>query len=458
MRLVLLLTAALSAPQGPDPRFAAQVDSIAKAVLEATGVPSASVAIVQGGRLAYAQAYGAAQLQPRADAKPDMRYSIGSISKQFCAALVLLLQQDGKLSLDDKVGKYIPDLTRANDVTIRQLLSHTSGYQDYWPQDYVPPMMLDTVSAARIMTLWAKKPLDFEPGTHWQYSNTNYVIAGAIVEKVSGTPFFQLLQQRILMPLGMTSAQNIDAGRLTQPDPTGYMRYALGPLHPAPKEGRGWLFAAGELAMTPSDLAKWDIALMNESLLSPASYKLMETETLLANGTGTGYGLGVGVAMSGTHRLISHNGEVSGFTAENQVYPDDKMAIIVLTNQDAAGAGGQIAGRVATLVFANTTQGSGSDARTALARRIFEGLQQGTIDRSLFSSNANAYFSAEALRDFASSLAPLGAVTTFVNTGQSLRGGMLYRNYRVTLGQRTLRVWTFELPDGKLEQLQVSGG
>jgi CubicO group peptidase (beta-lactamase class C family) len=312
------------------------------------------------------------------------------------------------------------------------------------------------VSAPRIMATWAKKPLDFDPGTRWQYSNTNYVIAGAIVEKVSGTPFFTLLQQRILTPLAMGSAQNIDAGRLMQPDPTGYMRYALGPLHPAPKEGKGWLFAAGELAMTASDLAKWDIAMMNESLLAPASYKAMETDMLLVKGTATGYGLGVGVGMSGTHRLISHNGEVSGFTAENEVYPDDKVAVVVLTNQDAASAGGLIGRAISAAIFANNNQVSGSDARTALAKKIFEGLQHGTIDRSLFSSNANAYFSAEALRDFASSLGPLGPVTSFVSTGQSLRGGMLGRNYRVQCGAKTLRVWTFELPDGKLEQLQVS--
>jgi len=114
-----------------------------------------------------------------------MRYSIGSISKQFTATAMLLLQEENKLSLDDKVAKFIPDLTRANEVTIRQLLSHTSGYQDYWPQDYVPPFMLQAITANRILDLWAHKPLDFDPGTKWQYSNTNFVIAGMIVEKVS---------------------------------------------------------------------------------------------------------------------------------------------------------------------------------------------------------------------------------------------------------------------------------
>ena len=130
------------------------VDSIVQAVLQSTGVPSASVAVVQGGRLAYAQAYGRARLEPEFAARPTMRYSIGSISKQFAAAAILLLQQEGKLSLDDRVSHFFPDLTRARDVTIRQLLSHTSGYQDYWPQDYVPPFMLDSISGAGIEPLF----------------------------------------------------------------------------------------------------------------------------------------------------------------------------------------------------------------------------------------------------------------------------------------------------------------
>jgi D-alanyl-D-alanine carboxypeptidase len=444
----------LDAQAAADSQLTHAVDSIAQQVLKNTGVPSASVAVVQRGKVVYAQAYGAAQLEPRIPAQPGMRYSIGSISKQFAAASILLLQQDGKLSLDDPVAHYLPDLTRAGEVTIRQLLSHTSGYQDYWPQDYVPPFMLDSIGSQKILDIWAKKPLDFDPGTRWQYSNTNYVIAGLIVEKASGMPFIEFLRTRIFMPLGMRSVLNIDQGRLTQSDPVGYLRYALGPLHPAPKEGKGWLFAAGELAMTASDLAKWDIAMMDQSLLSPASYRLMETETLLKNGTGTGYGLGVDVGMDGEHRVISHGGEVSGFTSENRVYPDDRAAVIVLTSQDAASASGAIARQIGDVLFA--TADANTHSRETQARVIFQGLQQGTIDRTLFSPNANAYFSAQALADFASSLGPLGSPKAFFQVGQQLRGGMLLRVFRAVFADRTLRAWTFELSDGKLEQYQVS--
>src|SRR3954468_10030537 len=164
----------------------ARVDEAVQTTLASSGVPSASVAIVKDGRIAYVQAYGDAKLEPRIAARPAMRYSIGSISKQFTATAILMLAEQGKLSLDDPVSRFVPGLTRGNEVTIRELLSHTSGYQDYWPQDYVPPFMLQPVDARKILDSWARKPLDFDPGTDWQYSNTNFVIAGLIVEKAGG--------------------------------------------------------------------------------------------------------------------------------------------------------------------------------------------------------------------------------------------------------------------------------
>ena len=184
------------------PDSAEKIDKLVTETLARTGVPSASIAVVKDGALVYVKAYGDAKIEPKTPATTQMRYSIGSISKQITAAAILLLQEQGKLSLDDKVAKYIPDLTRANEVTIRQLLSHTSGYQDYWPQDYVMKPMLEPITARKLMDTWAKIPLDFEPGAKWQYSNTNYVIAGVIVEKVARMPFFQFLQQNIFKPLG----------------------------------------------------------------------------------------------------------------------------------------------------------------------------------------------------------------------------------------------------------------
>lgn len=317
------------------------------------------------------------------------------------------------------------------------------------------PMMLQPVTADKILGLWARKPLDFDPGTKWQYSNTNYVIAGVIVEKVAQMPLLRFLREKVFTPLGMTSVSDIDQQKLGDADPTGYLRYALGPLRPAPKEGKGWLFAAGELAMQAQDLAKWDISLIDQKLLKPASYRQLETEVQLQNGLGTHYALGVSVNQEAGTRAVSHGGEVSGFTAENVVFPEKRVAIVALTNQDAASAAGAIAHGIAPMLL--QTDDPATPQKLAQAKLIFQGLQNGTIDRSLFTDNANAYFSEQALKDFAAGLAPLGAPQDFSQVNQGLRGGMTLRVYRIRFANnKVLRAWTYELPDGKLEQYQIA--
>ena len=444
-KLVVLLFAAA-------PLFAqSDIDKAVTEILAETGAPSASIAVVRDGKLAYTHAYGFASLETKTPATPAMRYAVGSISKQFTASAVLLLAEEGKLSLDDKVVRWLPELTRAKDVSIRQLLSMTSGYQDFWPQDYVMPNMLEAATAQQIADGWAKKPLDFEPGTRWQYSNTNYTIAGMIVERVAGMPLIDFLRKRIFAPLGMSSVYDVDAAPLPPGEPARYLRYALGPPRPAPKEGKGWLFAAGELAMTAEDLAKWDMSVIDERVLQPASYRELERETLLASGAPTHYGLGVSVNVVDGRRMITHNGEVSGFTARNVIYPEQRAAIVVLANLDATGAPDRIATKIAQNLFA-----ADDAAATAQARKIFAGLQRGQIDRALFTANANAYFTEQALKDFAASLGPLGTPQSFTQVSQSLRGGMTLRRYDVKFPKQTLRAWTFTMPDGKLEQFMVA--
>src|SRR5262245_40698458 len=158
-----------------DPKdLPANIDRIANDVLASSGVPSASVAAVSDGKIVYVPAYGKARLEPATAATPAMRYSIGSISKQLTAVAILLLAEDGKLTLDDPVGKYVPNLTRGDQVTLRQILSHTSGYPDYAPQDYMIPDWAKPISAEDLLDRWARKDLEFDPGTKWQYSNTNF--------------------------------------------------------------------------------------------------------------------------------------------------------------------------------------------------------------------------------------------------------------------------------------------
>jgi D-alanyl-D-alanine carboxypeptidase len=432
-----------------DPALKMRVDAIAAGIMEQRGVPSASVAVVQGGKLVYTHAYGRAHIDPDKPATPDMRYSIGSISKQFTAAAILILQEEGKLKLDDPVGKYVSGLMRGDEVTIRQILSHTSGYQDFWPEDYLMKPMEQPTTAQEILDQWAKKPLDFDPGTQWQYSNTNYVIAGLIVEKVSGQKLMEFLGEHVFHPLGMKSVWNSDEAKLTQTDATPYIRNALAALRPAPKEGRGWMFAAGELAMTAHDLALWDESLIAQKLLKPESYREMFTEVKLKDGKGTHYGLGVDVGDLDGYRDISHSGEVTGFVADNEVLVDDGVAVAVLTNHMAGGASA-----IARL-SASTVAGQKRTAAEEETLAMYRGLQKGALDRSKLAPNLDAYFDAQTVADFKNSLGPLGEPLTFHQTDTSLRGGMTFRSFRIVYPTRTLRLTTYAYPDGKMEQFLV---
>ena len=457
--LLLLLLPAAAAAQGVNtlsPELSTKIQAVVNDVMARTHVPSASVGIVQGGKIVYTAAFGQARLTPAMPAAPTMHYAIGSISKQFTTACVMLLVQEGKMSLDDPIAKWFPELTRANEVTVRNLLSHTSGYQDYAPQDYTIPAWTRPTTANAIIHEWATKALDFDPGTQYQYSNTNFNIAGLIVEKVSGQPFWRFLSTRVLQPLGMSRTIDLDTQH-DQLEPTGYMRNALGPLRPARMEAPGWYFADGGMAMPASDLLTWDISEMNRTLLAPASYTAMETETKLRNGQGIGYGLGVAVGYRSGHRVVAHGGEVGGFVASNTVFPDDKIAVVVLTNQEASSAAGAI-GRAISMLLLPATPTTFGDPGPAEAqmRAILGGLQEGRIDRSLFTADGNFYFDDVAMGDFRTSLGPLGAIKTFRQTGTSLRGGMTYRGFEVEFADGTkVTLSTYTMPDGKIEQFLV---
>ena len=426
-----------------------RIDSAVTTILAASGAPSASIAVVQNRSIAYEKAYGSAR-GAGVPATSAMRYSIGSVSKQFTATAVLILAEERKLSIDDKVAKWLPDLTGANDVTIRQLLSMTAGYQDYWPQDYVFPAMLSPTTAQNVLAQWARKPLDFKPGTTWQYSNTNYVIDGLIVEKASGMPLMEFLRQRIFTPLRMTSVKNVDSGPLEDTDADGFFRNALGPLRPAPKEANGWLFAAGNLAMTAHDLALWDISIINRALLKPESYQEMFKETRLSNGKSAGYGLGVFLRTAEGRNRIEHGGAVSGYVTANVIYPADKAAVVTFANiyPGASSPETGISEAIARILF-ESAKSEDTSTRNPI-RGVFLALQSGQIDRRLFTPNASAYFSEETLADFASSLGSLGPPTEFRQTSEGLRGGMTFRSYRVLCGRIALSVTVATLPDGKI--------
>ena len=451
--LVLLALAIPAAAQLP-PGSTAKIDAAAEKALADSGAPSVSLAIVKDGRIAYLKAYGNARLQPGTAARPEMRYSIGSVSKQFMAGAILLLAEDGKLSLDDKVARYLPNLTRAGEITIRQLLSHTSGYQDYYPLDYVAPFMQKPVTADEILKTWAGKLLDFDPGTRWQYSNTNYVAAGRILEHVTGKPFASFLQARIFGPLGMHSVIDLDEKPLTESDAAGYTRFGLGPARAVAPEGRGWLFAAGELAMTAQDLAPLgrfpDRSQATEARVARCHDKPGPPEERRAYRLC----LGVGVTDADGHPRLQHGGAVSGFVSLNTVWPDQKAAVVVFANVDGSSAPGSITGRIAPLLLAEADDPQAAQ-QLEQARRILSGLQEGKIDRALLNADADAYFTPQVLQDAAASLKPLGDPESFRQSSVQLRGGMTYRHFQIGFKNKSLHLSTFTTADGKLAQYLI---
>ena len=249
----------------------------------------------------------------------------------------------------------------------------------------------------QIIREWAGRPLTFSPGAEFRYSNTNYVIAGAIVEKVSGVSFFRFLQNRIFQPLGMRSAFDYTTDRLPARDAAGYFTYGIGPLRPATREAGAWLFGAGNLAMTAADLAVWDQSLISRSLLSEASYREQQTEALLTGGAGTQVGLGVNLAPVLKRRTVFHLGGGSGFSSANYVFLEDRVAVVVLANGESRTAWA-LAKFIIRAVFAPAslretpeevprTRPSPAMAAAAnrpevtRAREVFEKLQKGELDR-----------------------------------------------------------------------------
>jgi CubicO group peptidase (beta-lactamase class C family) len=412
---------------------------------------------VRDGKIVLNKAYGRAN--DRMLARTDLPYQIASNSKQFTAMALLMLEDEGKLSLDDKVSKYLPGITEGDKITIRQLLSHTSGLQDFWPQDYSFEAMSRATTPQGIVDRWAKKPLDFQSGDQWQYSNTGYVVAGMIVEKVSGQPLMTYLTRKIFKPLGMTSVKNQD-DTYTPAFPTGYGRYALGPVRAVTPPARGWLYAAGELSMTAEDLAKWDIARINRSLVPADDWQAQETPVKLNDGKDTGYGLGVSI-KAGPPRAITHTGEAVGFLSANYVYPDQKSAVVVLTNSWSGGAYSRIAKEIAKVVLPLPPQDAVQVAQEKRARAVYDELRRGQLDRSQLTQNANYYFTPQAIADYASSLGPLGEPTSFEPDGKPvLRGGFVIQGYTIKYPGKTLDLSTFYEPgaNGRIEQFLVTPG
>ena len=307
-------------------------------------------------------------------------------------------------------------------------------------------------TAQAIIDRWAAKPLNFDPGTKWQYSNTNYVLAGEIFEKVSGQGLVAFLREKIFQPLKMQSAG--DCADASPNDAVAYTRYAGGPPRPVQREANGWYFAAGELCMTPSDVARWDMALLRKEILSAKSYEAFTGAVMLKNGDSTNYALGLQVGEFNRIPTISHTGEVSGFLASNTLFPTRNGAVVVLTNEDGINLIGPLSSQVSTLAFL-PGEPPAEEKNTQQVRSILDGLRSGKVNRALFTDNANSYFSETALRDYRTSLTALGKLKSLTQANQSLRGGMIHRSYRAVYAKKTVVLNIYVLPDGRYEQFLV---
>ena len=436
----------------PPPVNVAWLDTLARSYVAQKHLVGLSVGVAQDGKIAFARGYGFASLADHAPVTPWTKFAIGSVTKQFTCAAVLLLQESGRISMQDPVSKYFPNLMRAREITLLDLGNHVSGYRDYYPLDFVDREMEQPTTADSVIAEYATRPLDFEPGTRWSYSNTNFLILGRVVEKVSGVPFGTFLAQHILLPAGM---------RLTLYDPppggpgmaTGYTSFALGaPQFTAP-EGAGWAGMAGALWSTPSDLLTWDLALVEDKVLSPDSYRTLTTPRHLADGRSTGYGCGDGVSDRGDAIVLTHGGAVSGFTAQNTVVPATRSAVVLLTNADFGSLGELNRAILAKLMpHMNVPAIHGPPALQA-ATAFLGQLQSGRVDRATLGDDYNAYLTAERLAGARRTLA--GRISDVQVAGTAERGEMEVAEVHFKVGQRSAAALMYRSTDGKIQEFLV---
>ncbi|GAB4464305.1 MAG: serine hydrolase domain-containing protein [Armatimonadaceae bacterium] len=322
--LVGLLSVIMASAQA-DP-----VDEIIQEEMKRQNIPGASVAILRKGKIVKAKGYGYADLENRVPATPQTVYQIGSVTKQFTAIAILMLAEAGKLKIDDPVVQYLPDAPPAwKPVTLRQMLTHTSGIvpnfpetQNEWRSPITPAQLLQSVHDT---------PLQFEPGSKWDYCNTAYFALGLVVEKVSGKSYAEFLTERIFKPLGMSETRLNDVNAIFAHRAAGYTQTENG-LTNAEMVHPSWPFAAGALVSTVTDLARWDAALRGERLVKAETLQEAWKPVRLTDGSTAPYGFGW--ALDNRYRrMVHHGGGIPGFTSYILRFPDEDLTVILLCNQ-----------------------------------------------------------------------------------------------------------------------------
>jgi CubicO group peptidase (beta-lactamase class C family) len=292
-----------------------------------------TVLVAEGDQIVMSKGYGMASLEWSIPNAPDVKFRLGSLTKQFTATLVLLLQQDGKLNIADPVGKYLGNAPKAWDrITLTNLLGHTSGITNFTDIKEFGTWSANPRTVEEEIAFFRDKPLDFEPGTKFDYSNSNFEVLGAVIEKVSGKKYVEMLRERIFDPLGMKDT-GLDEDDLVLPKRAqGYHPDKAG-IVVARSESMSVPWAAGSMYSTTGDLLKWERALFDGKVLNADSLKLMTTA-----GKGN-YGLGVGVSDKDGMKVVEHGGGIEGFNTHLTYVPDKKITIVVLSNVNGAAPG-----------------------------------------------------------------------------------------------------------------------
>lgn len=327
--LILLLSINCLAQNGAESRVQAYLE----AEMKAQKIPGVSVAVIKDGQIVLAKGYGYANVEHQIPVKPETIFQSGSMGKQFTATAVMLLMEDGKLALDDKITKYFPDTPAAwSNMTIRHLLTHTSGMTDYPPDfDYRRDYTEDD-----LYTRAKQIPLAFQPGENWSYSNLGYVMLGILIHKVSGKFYGDFLQERVFKPLGMSTTRIISEADIIPNRASGYL------LVNGELKNQNWVSpslnttADGALYMNVYDMAKWDAALYAEKVLKRSSLEQMWTPVKLNDGQTRPYGFGWATGAFKAHRYVQHTGSWQGFKAMIVRYLDDKLTIVLFANQARA--------------------------------------------------------------------------------------------------------------------------
>jgi CubicO group peptidase (beta-lactamase class C family) len=329
--------------------FADRVDDYIQTQMADHRIPGLALLILQSNQPIKKAVYGLANVELKVPVTPETVFEIGSITKQFTAATILLLARDGRLSVEDKINRYLGHLPPTwQSITVRHLLTHTSGIKSYTGLKGFE--LTRHLTQEQFIEAIGVYPLEFQPGEEWKYCNTGYNLLGFIVENVSGEPYWNFLSKRILQPLGMTSTTNRLPANIIFNRAAGYEQ--TNHLWMNRDYDLTDVFSAGALLSTMGDLAKWNASLDASTLLDARTEQQMWTPTRLNNGTLTKYGLGWNIDQFRGHSNIGHGGSTSGFSATLQRFPDDHLAIIILTNTDEQIAT-TLARQIATFYFSN---------------------------------------------------------------------------------------------------------